>query len=828
VLDWVLRIVDSGPPLFFRAALVSLAATSFLGIAIAIVIRPNGALPASQRDIIFGALVALVAVGVLVVAALIRPVRTLATDLLDRVVAGPVRAAIWLALALWFPTLLIIAYYWAKATLAPTAVWLTFGYLDKRWETSAFLLGALAPMLLLVSAARVLKIGREHPRSWWSWLAGIVTPSNAPPGTTPAAAEARRARPGRFGLVTAGIFTAVGLAYYFYGPPWYLDRGGPIGYQEDVFLQGLQAISQGHVPYIGPAAIQYGPGSQFLSYFFMRHVATFSVVGFRESWAMFQWVGASVIFVALFLAFGYGRALVASLMWGLIYPAQVLIGFAPGSFYDGFWGWANPLRYAGAVSLVVLLPGVIKRSPSLCGFAGGTALGVLWGGLSYIAQENLIGGAVGALVVSALLVLTGTASGQAAAQALLGVVTGSALVWVPVLVFYAVKGALGRFLYLYFLVPQAVAGGYSNTRFGGSNHSSPTWHEAELWLRIFEWLPLILAVLALVSVLQFWPFRVAGEWSGERIMLVAVLLTTILLYQGALLRSDREHLTGTMLIFPALVIVVATTLPRLTLPRLAGCRQPLAVAVAGAVLFAAGIWLLPAKVTSPSHIRVELESPYLDRQHLATYLVPGTPATIAGQRVGAGLANANICCQYGHESMPQFVRLMNHLHAIIGDRTTYVVSFHNGYPGLIYFVADLKPAPIPADPYTLVFTQQQMGAYLRTFRASVLPQTGALVTTNLTRPEAVYFRQRYPRARRMTLPYQGAPYYVLLSGYRLPPEPGGPQASVNRRCGPQMAIRNPAAAHRARGRFAASSERAGSPHVRRCRRQQRLHAGRPR
>jgi hypothetical protein len=682
---------------------------------------------------------------------------------LDRVVASPVRAAIWLALALWFPTLLLIIYYAAKATFPPTAEWLTFGYLDKRWEISACLLGALAPMLLLVAAARVLKIGREHPQNWRSWLAGIVTPTGAPPSTTPARAEARRARLGRFATVAAGILTAVGLASYFYGPPWYLNQGGVIGYQEDVFLQGLQAISQGHIPYIGPAAIQYGPGSQFFSYLFMRHVATFSVVGFRESWAMFQWVGTSVFFVALFLAFGYGRGLVASLMWGLIYPAQLLLGFAPESTFGGFFGWVNPLRYAGAVSLIVLLPGVIKRCPSLRGFAGGAGLGILWGGLSYIAQENLIGGAIGALVVSALLVLSGTASGRAAARALLGVLTGFALVWLPVLAFYAAKGVLGRFLYLYFLIPQAVAGGYSNTPFGGSDHSSLEWRNAEPWLRIFQWLPVILAVLALISVLQFRPFRIAVEWSRDRIMLVAVLVTTILLYQGALLRSDVPHLTGTMLIFPALVVVVATTLPRLTLPRLAGFRQPLALVVAGAVLFAAGVWLLPAKVTAPSHIPAELESPYLDRQQLATYPVPGTPATIAGQRVGAGLADTKLCCQSGSESMPQFVRLMNRLHAIIGDRTTYVVSFHNGYPGLIYFVADLKPAPIPADPYTMVFTQQQMAAYLQNFQTSVLPQTQALVTTNLNRPEALYFSQRYPRARRVILTYHKAPYYVLLS-----------------------------------------------------------------
>ena len=763
VLDGVLRIVDTGPAPFFRAALVSLAATSLLAIAIALTIRPKGAMPLPQRDIINGALVALVAVGMVVVATLIRPVRELATDLLDSAVAAPVRAAIWLAVTLWFPTLLIIVYYGAKATFPQTAVWLTFGYLDKRWETSACLLGALAPMLLLVAAARVLKIGREHPQSWRSWLSGIVTPSDPAQSTAPAAAKATRTRLGRLAILTAGILTAVGLAYYFYGPPWYLNRGGAVGYQEDVFLQGLQAISKGNVPYIGPAAIQYGPGAQLFSYLFMRHVATFSVVGFRESWATFQWVGTSVFFVALFLAFGYGRGLVAALMWGLIYPAQLLIGFAPGGIYAVYWGWANPLRYAGAVSLIVLLPRVIKRSPSLRGFAGGAALGIVWGILSYIAQENLIGGAVGALAVSALLVFSGTASGRAVTQALLGVLAGSALVWVPVLAFYAVKGVLGRFLYLYFVILQAVAGGYSNTPFGGRSHSSPTWRHAEPWLRIFELLPVILAVLALVSVLQFRPFRVAEEWSRERIMLVAIVVTTILLYQGALLRSDLAHLTGTMLIFPALVIVVATTLPRLTLPRLAGLRQPVALVLAGAALFAAGIWLLPTKVIAPSHIRVGLEDPYLYRRQLATYPVPGTPAGIAGQRVGAGLADAKVCCQSGHESMPQFVRLMNRLHAIVGDRTTYVVSFPNGYPGLIYFVADLKPAPIPADPYTLVFTQQEMDAYLRNFRTSVLPRTQALVTTSLKAPEALYFRQRYPRARRVTLTYQGSPYYVLLS-----------------------------------------------------------------
>ncbi len=753
--------------------MISLAVTSVIGIAVALTIRPAGALPAPQRDIIEASVVVLCAIVIVVLTALIRPIRTAIVGILDRLVPATERAAIWLALTAWFPTLLIIAYFRAKATLPPAVVWIAFGFLDKRWETSACLLGALAPMLLLVAAARLLATGRRHPQAWRSWLADITSWRTATPDTPPAA-DTGRAGAGRIVRIGGGIFTALGLAYYFYGPPWYLNRPlGPIGYQEDVFLQGMQAMFRGHLAYIGPAAIQYGPGTQLFSYLFMRHLATFSVVGFRESWAMYQWIGSSVFFLALFLAFGYGRGLVAALMTTLIYPAQMLIGFGPGGGYTGYFGWANPLRYAGAISLIVLLPAVIRRCPAVRGLAGAAVLGMLWGGLSYLAQENLIAGAVGALAIGMLLLLSGTTSGRSVTTALLGVLAGFVLVWVPVLAVYATKGALTRFLHLYFFIPQAVASGYSNTPFGGTTHSAASYVTSRPWVHLFEILPIVLAVLALVSVVEFRPFRVAERWSRQRIMLAAVVLATILLYQGALLRSDLAHLTGTMLIFPALVIVAATTVPRLVWPRRASPQpasswlrrswQQVALVLTGAALFAVALLLLPAGLLTPSRIRSQFEVPHRDRQHLSAEPNPSSPATIAGQRVGPGLADAPTCCQFGTGSMAQFITLMDHIHAIVGSRTTYVVGFRNGYPGLIYFVADLNPAPIPADPYTLVFTQQQLTEYLQTFQSSVLPRTQALITPNLHRPEAVDFMHRYPHARRITLRYQGGPYFVLLS-----------------------------------------------------------------
>jgi hypothetical protein len=145
-LDRVLRTVEAGPRPFFRAAMVSLAATSVLAVCIALYVRPNRAIQAPQRDIIAAFLAALCVAGVSWLVSLVRP--TGARTGLDRNIAPEQRAAIWLALTVWFPTLLIVTYYRAKATFPPSVKWINFGYDDKRWETAAYLLCALAPSAL--------------------------------------------------------------------------------------------------------------------------------------------------------------------------------------------------------------------------------------------------------------------------------------------------------------------------------------------------------------------------------------------------------------------------------------------------------------------------------------------------------------------------------------------------------------------------------------------------------------------------------------------------------------------------------------------------------
>jgi hypothetical protein len=754
-----LRAVDEGPRPCYRAAVVSLAVTSLLALAVAVLVRPSGPLAGAQLDVVVGALLALGLCAALGLVSMAVADRAQPTAWLDRAVTPQARAAGWLALAAWFPFLLVVVYYRAKATCPPPVRYLYFPFDDKRWETGAYLLGGLAPVIWLTAAARVLAVGRDHPATWRAWFTGLFTRAVAatpgPRASRHAAGTAigqQRGRTRRMLPAAAGLATALGLAWYFTGPPWYLSQTStPISRQEEVVLIGLQAVAKGHLPYVGTASVQYGPGTQVAAYLLMHHLTSVSVVGFRAAWAVLVWAGVSVLFAVFFLAFGYLRGLAVSVLSALAYPALHTVAFQPGGSFSGYFGWASPLRYVGMIALVLLLPAVVRRSPSRGGTAAGVALGVLWGLTSYLAQENLSGGAVGALAGGALLVLSGTASWRAVRAALVATLAGFLLIWAPVLAFYAAHGQLGDFLGQYLLFPQAVAAGANDTPWGGFKHTpSPYTH-------MFFILPFLLAGLALLAVAQGRPLRVATAWSQERVLLVMTVLATAVLYEGVLLRSDASHLTGTLLMVPALVVMTASALPRLL-----GVRRLVAAAAVGAVLVVASFGLVPHNAFARASWGSWAAAPYLDRQQLAAHPPAGQPVTLAGTRIGPGLEDVARCCQGSAVSMPDFVHLMERIHTIVGDRPAYVAKFPGEYPGLVYFVADLNPAPVSSDKYSSIETAPELTAFLKDFHTRVLPQTQAVLTPSVNEPEAQMFLHRYPSAQRITLHYDGHPYYILL------------------------------------------------------------------
>ena len=183
----------------------------------------------------------------------------------------------------------------------------------------------------------------------------------------------------------------------------------------------------------------------------------------------------------------------------------------------------------------------------------------LWGGVlgigAWIAQENLSTTIVAASLTLTILWLTGTARLAHIARIVLAVAIGSAGVVVVILLWYVRHDAVGEFAHNYFLMPRAVAMGYSNMWWpvheaGRSDRSS-----------YYFTLPfLILSALAALWRLPALRLEAPLDWGRARfIAFVCVLLAC---YQTALLRSDYAHMMNTMIALPFVLVLGALDLPR--------------------------------------------------------------------------------------------------------------------------------------------------------------------------------------------------------------------------------------------------------------------------
>ena len=171
-----------------------------------------------------------------------------------------------------------------------------------------------------------------------------------------------------------------------------------------------------------------------------------------------------------------------------------------------------------------------------------------------MAQENLAGGVVGTLAVASVLLFSGTASWRAVRAALVTVL-GRFVVDLG-----AGPGVL-RHPRRFWGVPIGVPATPSGRGRGEQRTRGRAPLAASSLTDMYYILPFMLAILALLPVFQFRPLRIATEWSRERVSFVVTVVATILLYQGVMLRADTSHLTGTLLVVPAVVVVAAIELP---------------------------------------------------------------------------------------------------------------------------------------------------------------------------------------------------------------------------------------------------------------------------
>src|SRR5262245_29143275 len=144
-------------------------------------------------------------------------------------------AASWL-LALQLGVFLLLAAVFAATRQLPEdsiSGWL-FGFVNKRWLVASYNVALFTILVLPLAVHRAR---------------GLVPP--------PADNPARRSIPAAgwrpWLKRAAGVLIVAGLALYFAGPPWHLERHHrTLDWHEQAHLGSLQAISKGYLPYIGP------------------------------------------------------------------------------------------------------------------------------------------------------------------------------------------------------------------------------------------------------------------------------------------------------------------------------------------------------------------------------------------------------------------------------------------------------------------------------------------------------------------------------------------------------------------------------------------------
>ena len=599
----------------------------------------------------------------------------------------------------------------------------TYPFLNKRWLGAMYAISLGSLVLLPPVLRRLHVVPLEEPQ------AAIIQPR--------VTAGWRRA-PGAAALLA--------LAWLVAGPPWNLAaHHRPIDFHEQVHLGPLQAIDKGYVPFVGPASSQYGPGTQLLTYSYMKWTNQFDIVGFREANLVQHFATTIVVCLLAWWTIGFPGAC-AVLILGLSFSPLGFFSPAADGTFQGFFGWANGMRYLGAL---VVVPLTVRRM--LVTPAGRMdwrllVIGAAAGVFAWLAQENLSATVAALVFVLVLLIATRTITWRAAVSSTAQVAGGSAIVAIPIVIYYTLHGEFARFVRNYLLVPRAVATGFSNT----------CWLEgpADPRYRAYAFTTAVIVIIGVAAVWNVREMRLRHPLTESQARLLAYLGVFAASYHTALYRADSSHLVNTMLPLPFVLVLVFRDLPEWTVQ-----TAPGKFALRAAIV-AAAIWVYPlsglsgvlfASVIQPSVLRF--------RQSPPARIASSDPRPAFVRATGHLQDEPSVVGDAG--SMRQFLEDASTLKATVGDRRTYVVGVRNIYTGLAYFMGDLTPAPYLFDRETMMINAA-LAAESLAFMRERLNEFECVVSWTLEAPEVKLFLAAHPDARTETLRIANAPVYVVL------------------------------------------------------------------
>lgn len=630
-----------------------------------------------------------------------------------------------MVLALEAGLLLLLVPVWLLSSPSPTGDipgW-TYPVLDKRWLIALYGVGVVTVLFLPVAFRRLFPDDDE--------------------ATAPAAVE-----PAQHWLARlAGLVVVVALAWLFAGPPWNVARHHrAIDYHEQVHLGPLQAISKGHLPFVGPASTQYGPGSQWLTYQFMTRVSDFTIVGYREA--------TLAIHLATTLAVGL-------LAWWLIDAASAVlvlvlaVAFSPISFFGpqsdttfyGAYGWGNGFRYLGAVLVVPALGLVASRARGVRPTWQVVALGVVWGIFAWVSQENLTSTLTSGGLVLLVLGFTRTTPWLTLAGVAAGMIAGFGASWLPILGYFAAHGEAGAFLANYFRVAAAVAMGFSNTWWSEST-TSPAYVA-------FRFTPLVIGGVGVMTLWHLPTLRLRGPLTAGQVRLFAFVAVLAACYLTALYRSDALHLLNTLIALPFVLTLAFRDLPAWSAGSLAG---RLGIRVVVAVVAA---WVYPiAPVLTNLYVAV-IKTSLVRFQTVAQPLPADTDPRVPFRRATAGLSDEPVVAA-GGVPMRQFLEEMTEIKSLVGNRRTFVSGMGSVYTGLVYFMGDLTPAHYLLERETMTINSLLSQEVMTDLRRRI-GDVECVMVRDIWLDEAKMFLEAHPEATIEQRMLAGARVFVLLA-----------------------------------------------------------------
>lgn len=523
-------------------------------------------------------------------------------------------------------------------------------FLDKRWLLAAYAIGMIGLGVLPVVLDRVMRADTA-----------VVMPETAPHG--------------RRWVRILELAIVLGAVWYLAGPPWNLGahRRG-MDPAEQVLLGPLNAIAHGTTPYVGAASTSWGPGSQAAVYAYMSTADRFTLVGFREGTLVLQFVATLLVASVAWVHLGFASCWIAIALAMIVTPLGFFTFQPDGAFGDAY-GSATPLRFIAPLVVVPWLTALACRGRRNHRVAALIA-GAMWALLSWADQSNLIATAVAAAASLTLCYSTSSSPWPRIKTIVSSVMAGFVIVSLVILVYYTVNGHLLDFVRNYWMLPRAFAAGFANTAWLAD--------VGDPWGRAFRWTPAIILAILAATVWDVRQWRARRPLSASQVALVAFLCVLAACYPWALERSDPRHMIEAMTALPFVLVLLFRDLPA-WVTQTQVSRGGLRVAI---VLLIVAVFPVRGRLLN---LYAEVVRPPSGK-----YGVPAPPvppnATVASGRGGL-LSDHPVVFVENTGAMGKFLADAEAIKQLIGDRPTLVQSAGPYRSGLLYFAANLAPAP---------------------------------------------------------------------------------------------------------------------------------------